>query len=295
MSSETIFLSHIPLTSWSNRDNVNESMRKLLQFILLTGVCVSSCLAEGVAAYPIGGSVGADPRAFTIGWEFSVSTRITVSALAFLDVTGHGLNVPHTVGIFASGGGAPLVSAVVPAGAGVRFQNGFRVVPVNYVLTPGTYVMAGQSPSDADPVIVRASSVSVKSQISYIEEREAESGTFTFPAKNLPQVESGDFGPSFLFSEDTQTNAITALANSASNQPGFAPGTYVSVYGAGLSNTTRVWTAADFANGNALPTSLDGVSATVNGVSAYINTSAPARSISLPRISAHRRQACPSC
>jgi uncharacterized protein (TIGR03437 family) len=52
---------------------------------------------------------------------------------------------------------------------------------------------------------------------------------------------------------------------------GIAPNTYLSIYGTDLAATKRTWTTADFgANGTTLPTSLDGVSVTLNGEPAYI-------------------------
>jgi uncharacterized protein (TIGR03437 family) len=48
-----------------------------------------------------------------------------------------------------------------------------------------------------------------------------------------------------------------------------APGTWVSVFGTALSATTRPWRDADFVNGR-LPTSLDGVSVTIDGKSAAV-------------------------
>jgi uncharacterized protein (TIGR03437 family) len=210
-----------------------------------------------------------------------------VTGLSYLDATGHGLREPHTVGIFSSSGGAPLVTAIVPSGAGTRFLNGFRVVPASLVLNPGTYVVAGQSSSDADPVIVGATAITTKPQIAFIEEREKLSSTFVYPSDNFAPAGLGDFGPSFIFQEDTQTNAITGIANSASYQPGFGPNTYLTLYGTGLSNTTRIWAASDFANGTSLPTSLDGVSATVDGVSAYVEYVSPGQvNIITPDVSA---------
>jgi uncharacterized protein (TIGR03437 family) len=250
-------------------------MRKILWVIVFLNILVSEGLGQGVAAYPLGGHVGSDARAFTFGWAFSVSTRITVTGLSYLDATSHGLQEPHMVGIFSTTGGTPLVSAIVPAGAGVKFQNGFRVVPTSYVLNPGTYVVAGQSSSNADPVVLGAAAITTKPQVTYIEEREKLSSSFVYPADNFAMAGLGDFGPSFVFQEDTQTNAITGVVNSASNQPGFGPNTYVSLYGTGLSNTTRLWGSADFANGTNLPTSLDGVSVTVNGTPAYVEYVSP--------------------
>jgi len=49
----------------------------------------------------------------------------------------------------------------------------------------------------------------------------------------------------------------------------FSPGTWLEVKGTNLSATTRQWAGADFSGSNA-PTSVDGVSATVNGKAAFV-------------------------
>jgi uncharacterized protein (TIGR03437 family) len=51
--------------------------------------------------------------------------------------------------------------------------------------------------------------------------------------------------------------------------PSAAPGSFIEIYGAGLSNTTRQWSTADF-DGLHAPTSLDGVTVTVGGQSAFV-------------------------
>jgi uncharacterized protein (TIGR03437 family) len=48
-----------------------------------------------------------------------------------------------------------------------------------------------------------------------------------------------------------------------------SPGTWIEIYGTNLSKTTRQWAAADF-NGNAAPTSLDGVTVRISGQPAFI-------------------------
>jgi uncharacterized protein (TIGR03437 family) len=67
---------------------------------------------------------------------------------------------------------------------------------------------------------------------------------------------------------------IAGLVNAASSQPGFASATWVSIYGTSLAGTTYSWQSSDFVNG-ALPTSLDGVSVTINGNPAYISYISP--------------------
>jgi uncharacterized protein (TIGR03437 family) len=65
------------------------------------------------------------------------------------------------------------------------------------------------------------------------------------------------------------TVSITSVVNGGSFQPGFASATWIAIFGTNLSQTTRSWQASDFVNG-ALPTALDGVSVTVNGLPAYV-------------------------
>jgi uncharacterized protein (TIGR03118 family) len=65
--------------------------------------------------------------------------------------------------------------------------------------------------------------------------------------------------------------AITtaSVVNAGSLTAGAAPNTFLSIFGPNLASTTRAWKASDF-NSGALPTSLDGVSVTINGKAAYV-------------------------
>ncbi|MFN0102495.1 MAG: IPT/TIG domain-containing protein [Bryobacteraceae bacterium] len=63
----------------------------------------------------------------------------------------------------------------------------------------------------------------------------------------------------------TDNPVLTSFGGKA----GFSSNTYVEVYGQNFSSTQRLWGGADFSGSNA-PTSLDGVSVTVNGRPAYV-------------------------
>ena len=69
---------------------------------------------------------------------------------------------------------------------------------------------------------------------------------------------------------------ITAVVNAGSFQPGIASGTWLSIFGTNLSQRTYTWQAGDIVNG-LLPTSLQGVSVTINGVPAYIDYISPSQ------------------
>jgi uncharacterized protein (TIGR03437 family) len=89
-------------------------------------------------------------------------------------------------------------------------------------------------------------------------------------ASNTP----ASIGVTFTVTAAQPAGAITSVLNAASFQPGFAAATWVSIFGTNLSQSTYTWQASDFVNG-LLPTSLQGVSVTINGVAAYIDYISP--------------------
>ncbi len=69
----------------------------------------------------------------------------------------------------------------------------------------------------------------------------------------------------------TPTPAVTLVANAEGGAAAIAPNTWVEIIGSNLgpAGDTRIWQGPDFLNSQ-LPTSLDGLSVTVNGVPAYV-------------------------
>ena len=63
--------------------------------------------------------------------------------------------------------------------------------------------------------------------------------------------------------------SANSVVNAADGLPGIAANTWVSIFGASLAPITRSWASTDF-SGTKLPTSLDGVSVTINGKPAYV-------------------------
>ena len=68
--------------------------------------------------------------------------------------------------------------------------------------------------------------------------------------------------------------SIAAVLNAASFQPGIEDGSWVSIFGTNLSNSTRAWQSSDFVAGS-LPTTLDGVSVTIAGLPAALSYISP--------------------
>jgi uncharacterized protein (TIGR03437 family) len=66
------------------------------------------------------------------------------------------------------------------------------------------------------------------------------------------------------------------VANAGGYQTNFASATWVAVFGTNLSQITYTWQASDIVNG-ALPTSLQGVSVSIDGKPAYVSYISPAQ------------------
>jgi uncharacterized protein (TIGR03437 family) len=67
---------------------------------------------------------------------------------------------------------------------------------------------------------------------------------------------------------------IAGLGSAATFLPPIASATWVAIVGANLSQTTYSWQGTDFVNG-LLPTSLEGVSVSINGIAAYVEYISP--------------------
>ena len=80
---------------------------------------------------------------------------------------------------------------------------------------------------------------------------------------------SFSYGNAFVVKLATGAPVISSVLNGASFLPGIEAGSWAIVKGVNLANTTRIWTSADF-TGNNLPTSLSGVSVTIDGNPAFV-------------------------
>jgi uncharacterized protein (TIGR03437 family) len=89
-----------------------------------------------------------------------------------------------------------------------------------------------------------------------------------FPTSGPIQPPSG-FGDAFVVKLPTGAPAISSVLNGAGFQAGIEAGSWAMIKGVNLANATRIWTNADF-TGADLPTSLSGVSVTIDGNPAFI-------------------------
>lgn len=153
----------------------------------------------------------------TLGWEFNLSTTVSVTDLGVFDEGNNGFIDTHPVGLWTTGGtllasttlasgasGTPVVSA---SGFGAFRYN--AVAPV--VLTPGNYVLGAQYPTAAggDAVRSEVSSVALASGFTFVQGRFISGTGFAFPTGTFA-TSGGHFGPNLRFS---------AVATSAAPEP----------------------------------------------------------------------------
>jgi len=79
-----------------------------------------------------------------------------------------------------------------------------------------------------------------------------------------------------VFAATPAINGREGVVNSATFDRGVVSGSWFSIFGANLSTTKRMWTAADIIGG-ALPQSLDGVSVTADGKPAFVYYISPSQ------------------
>lgn len=76
--------------------------------------------------------------------------------------------------------------------------------------------------------------------------------------------------------KSTAAASLVTLVDAAAGLPRFASGSWVSIFGSGLADSTRAWASPDIVNG-VLPISLNGVELRINGRSAPIAFVSPAQ------------------
>jgi hypothetical protein len=141
---------------------------------------------------------------FTLGWQFSTSSTITVTWLGVFDPGG--LVESHDVGLWDAAGNL-MGSATVPAGGCGFMVNQFCYSLVNFTLAPGTYDLGAVWLDGADPMLFPTTPVinfATAPGITYIQNDFIAGGTLTDPT-NHTGPPPGYFGPNFLFTSTIGT------------------------------------------------------------------------------------------
>lgn len=185
---------------------------------------------------------------------FSVAVRLTVTQAApSLMVAPQSLTFNYS-----NGGSAPEAQAVsiTNAGAGTLSWTTFSS---NYWLavSPTSGSAPGTLTVSINPANLAAGTYTATLQVT--------AGAAVSPAS---------IAITLVVTGTQPAGAITSVANAGGYQPGVASATWIAIFGSNLSSTTYTWQASDFINGM-LPTSLEGVSVTIDGVPAYIEYISP--------------------
>ena len=136
---------------------------------------------------------------YTLGWEFSLSSAGTVTALGAFNSTGTGLAESHDVGIWDSTG-TLLVSATVAAGTVDPLIGQFRYASVSTItLGPGTYEIGALWLDGADNNTFPGDVATVNTipSLTFIQNSFVAGGTLADPTNTTGSNDSY-FGPNFL-------------------------------------------------------------------------------------------------
>ena len=132
----------------------------------------------GLTVYP-----NPDNQDWSLGFEFSVSSPVTVTALGY-NYFGVPLNLSHDVGIYTSGG--TLVTSATVTNASTVFDGYLYTSVTPTVLGAGDYIIAGTTLGLNDGWIYQASSVVGAPGLAYVTSwfTPGNGGMLSFPTSN---------------------------------------------------------------------------------------------------------------
>jgi uncharacterized protein (TIGR03437 family) len=216
-------------------------------------------------------NVSVDPTSLSAG-TYTGSITITATGAS---------NSPATVTVTLVVSAAPAALAVSPTTLSFQYATG-SAVPAAQSLTitnsgGGTFTWVASSNQYWASLSATAGSLPGSTNVSLIPQNLA-AGTYTATV-TVAATENG-VTPVTVTVNLTVTGApppapaITAVGNAGGYQANFASATWTAIFGTNLSQITYAWQVSDIVNG-ALPTSLQGVSVTINNIPAYISYISP--------------------
>ncbi len=230
-----------------------EAAQVLLATATQWSVAIPYTAATGSSTVTVGASAA-----------FSITLAKYAPALFSVDGSGQGNVVAQRV----LAGSTPSVSAAAPAIPGdtiILYATGLGAIDGSGNTSPlPTVTVGGQSVTVATAVAMSANPGTYQVTIQL---------SLATPSGSPPVILSigGVSSQSLALAVGTLAGGptITGVANGSSFLAGFSQGSWVTITGANLSGTTRIWGGADF-NGPNLPTQLDKVSVKIDGKPAYV-------------------------
>jgi len=189
--------------------------------IIATVVLVSICSSVHVARADLaldftGGSANTFTTSATVGWQFSASSPLMVTALGFWDQGSNGLVNAHQVGLWNSIGtlvaSTTITSASTPvastSSAGDWLFN--SITPV--ALAPGTYTIGALLPVNADPDFqIFSATASTRDGVTWLNAADVASSSLTEPFADS-RFADGVFGPNLQVTPAPEPSSCLLLA-----------------------------------------------------------------------------------
>jgi uncharacterized protein (TIGR03437 family) len=203
-----------------------------------TGTILGTPTAVGAASFT---AEVIDSASSFLTRSYSLATIAPAIVIAAVSPPKGQIGSPYSLTFAASGGTPPytwsLAQGALPPGLTLNSAGAISGTPT----TSGTYGFTVKASDSAVSSATRAASI-----------------TITYP--------SGYTGPPAISSN--------GVVSAGGFQNAIRSGSWATIFGTNLSATSRDWNAQDF-NGKSFPLSLDGVSVTVGGTSAFIRSISP--------------------
>jgi hypothetical protein len=220
------FFSELEVTLMHSTNGLSVSAKCLFGKIFLIVLLATSALSASAATLAVnfddtGISAASGPNV-NIGWEFSISSTISVTQLGFWDGSGDGFGEAHAVAIWHANGAGDLGSAIVSGTVAVGTVNPlvlgshFRMVDVTAtLLSPGNYVIGGRLPGQLVDIYKDQSAGTINNlafdpAITFIQKRFVGDPAFIRPDNTGPG--SGLFGPNFTFATVPEPSSMALAA-----------------------------------------------------------------------------------
>lgn len=152
---------------------------------------------------------------FTLGWQFTTTQAIDVTALGIFDSGQDGLVDSYPIGIW-NGSGTLVASAVVASGTVDPLTNQFRYAAITPVLlNPGTYNIGALFTTGDDPLFfanfIAPTNFATDALITFDQGQYVGGPTLADPTSANPGS-PGYFGPDFLLTAVPEPASITLLS-----------------------------------------------------------------------------------
>ncbi len=156
-----------------------------------------------------------------IGWQFSVTENIDVSALGWFDWNEDGLNRSHEVGIWNISGSNLITSTTIPSGTVATLDSGFRYTSLTSSVTlqtGQTYIIAGHDIGNSgDPHVWDAllsgfnnqvNGFNVDARITLQDAVGSPAGSFSFPTGTIGDARQALMGPNLVIIPEPSTTVL---------------------------------------------------------------------------------------